>query len=198
MAFLGGYDWLIRYRRSFSRVAINRPCQRYRLFYCFATNTSDAQDWVGHTVKLDVQVPAYFAFDMYSNLEKMPKWSPWLRSVQVDPKQPEIATWKLSARGLSVSWRSRNTRVQRPTIIAWESISGLPNRGSVRFQEKGDNCTQMELTVEYKVPGFLKVLLSNSFVGQFVERTLLEDLKRFRLIALQEYAAQKRTTTKQN
>ncbi|EME26526.1 cyclase/dehydrase [Galdieria sulphuraria] len=167
-----------------SRYPASVPC------LLFATNEGE---WLGHTVKLDVQVPSWLAFDLYSDLEKMPSWSPWLRSVQVDPKQPEIATWNLSARGLSVSWRSRNTRVERPHIIAWESLEGLPNRGSVQFQEKGDNCTQVELTVEYKVPRFLKVLLSNSFVGKFVERTLLEDLKRFRLCALREYATEKRS-----
>ncbi|GJQ15910.1 hypothetical protein GpartN1_g7701.t1 [Galdieria partita] len=181
------------FRRVLARNSSILTINRYRASVPFLLVATSSGEWLGHTVQLNVQVPQYLAFDIYSDLEKMPSWSPWLRSVQVDPKQPEIATWNLSARGLSVSWRSRNTRVQRPHIIAWESLEGLPNRGSVQFQKKGDECTQVELTVEYKVPRFLKVILSNSFVGKFVERTLLEDLKRFRLYALQEYAAQKRT-----
>eukprot|EP00871_Galdieria_phlegrea_P002087 jgi/Galph1/287/GphlegSOOS_G5053.1 len=149
-------------------------------------------DWVRHAVTITVEVPIEIAFDLYSNLEKMPMWSPWLQSARVDPKQPELATWKLAARGLSVSWRSKNTKVDRPHIISWESIDGLPNRGSVKFEEKGEELTEVELTVEYRVPSFLRILLSNSFVSSFVDRTLLDDLKRFRLVALREYSEQRR------
>jgi uncharacterized membrane protein len=176
-----------------TRLLSRQPYYRYRGSLFWLLFASSEGEWIKHSVKLDVQVPRELAFDTYSNLEKMPNWSPWLKSVQVDPKQPEFATWYLAARGLTVSWRSRNTRVERPIIVAWESIQGLPNRGSVQFFENNQHSTQVQLTVEYRVPRFLKVILSSAFVGKFVENTLLEDLKRFRQYVVREYnyAAQK-------
>lgn len=36
--------------------------------------------------------------------------------------------------------------------IQWESITGLPNKGLVTFEEKAPGLTAMELTISYSVP----------------------------------------------
>ncbi|KAA8498036.1 hypothetical protein FVE85_5621 [Porphyridium purpureum] len=143
--------------------------------------------WLETHARLKVEAPREFVFSRYSNLEAMPQWSPWLEKVVVDEQDPTLSTWKLAARGISVSWRARNVRVEEPEIIQWESVTGLSNRGKVTFADADDGAsTNMTLTVSFNVPGFIAALMKSDFVGNYVERTLLADLERFRVIALRE------------
>uniref|UniRef100_A0A7S1EQM7 Coenzyme Q-binding protein COQ10 START domain-containing protein n=1 Tax=Timspurckia oligopyrenoides TaxID=708627 RepID=A0A7S1EQM7_9RHOD len=143
--------------------------------------------WIENVAEVQIQAPAEEVFLTYSDLEAMPKWSPWLRSVEVDPSDETISKWSLAARGISVSWKARNTEVRSPDIIAWESIDGLPNRGKVLFSPIKENHTKVQLSVAFQVPSFLASIMENDFVSTFVQKTLLSDLERFRTILLREY-----------
>lgn len=92
------------------------------------------------------------------------------------------------------------TAVQRPRLISWESETGLHNRGSVSFVEnpnKDENktdrpTTDVTLAVSFDVPAPVRLLFSLGFVTEFVERTMMEDLKRFRSVVLRDIRERQR------
>eukprot|EP00172_Hildenbrandia_rubra_P000829 Plantae.Rhodophyta-Hildenbrandia_rubra.ctg14713.p1 GENE.Plantae.Rhodophyta-Hildenbrandia_rubra.ctg14713~~Plantae.Rhodophyta-Hildenbrandia_rubra.ctg14713.p1 ORF type:complete len:227 (-),score=36.22 Plantae.Rhodophyta-Hildenbrandia_rubra.ctg14713:991-1671(-) len=150
--------------------------------------------WVERCAKIAVESRKPFVYAMYSDLDSMPKFSPWLKSVQVLDKGNDefgngaISRWTLASKGLSFSWRARITSVRPNEIIAWESISGLKNRGSVTFVEVGgdDEVTEVCLKIAFNVAKPLAGLMGMGFISGFVTNTLLDDLKRFRTMVLEE------------
>lgn len=135
-------------------------------------------DWLDHSVLVDVDVPVQTAWDLWSDLEQMPRWMYWIDSVTIPPENPDISNWKLASRGLEFTWQSRITNLVDRQIIQWESIDGLPNRGAIRFYDRQESST-VKLTVSYSVPAIIR-WMDNLFLGRLVESTLQADLNRFR------------------
>lgn len=140
-------------------------------------------DWLEHTVQIEVEVPIKEVWDLWSDLEQMPKWMKWIESVTVLEEDPELSRWKLASGGFEFSWLSRITRLVTHQIIQWESVNGLPNRGAIRFYDRGDRSI-VKLSVAYAIPGILGKVMDNLFLGRVVESTIQADLQRFRDYAL--------------
>mmetsp|Transcript_7818 Transcript_7818/g.13401 ORF Transcript_7818/g.13401 Transcript_7818/m.13401 type:complete len:226 (+) Transcript_7818:54-731(+) len=143
--------------------------------------------WLEHSVQVEIDAPLSEVFKLYSNLEEMPKWSPWLEGVTINPEDPTLSRWKLAARGISVSWQARITENVENEIIAWESVDGLPNRGSVQFMERtrlGRPRCAVRLSVSYNAPGWVGEIADYVVVGRIVETTLRNDLDRFRTVIM--------------
>lgn len=146
--------------------------------------------WVKSSATVEVEVDPGFAYDVYSDIQEMPNWSPWLQEVRIDPNDGMLSTWVLAARGIEISWKARITANARGEIIAWRSESGLKNRGSVRFvpnttavngsAAKATSTSNVTLAIEFDVPDFLAKAFDSNFIGRFVRETLAADLKRFR------------------
>ncbi len=135
--------------------------------------------WLEHTVQVDVAIPVSVAWNLWSDLEQIPRWMEWIRSVEILPEQPELSRWHLATQGLDLSWHSRITKQIPHQIMQWESVTGLPNRGAVRFYDREGHCV-VKLTVAYCLPAWVGQWV-DGWVGPYVERTLLADLERFRL-----------------
>ena len=87
--------------------------------------------------------------------------------------------------GFQFTWISKILKVVPNQIIQWESVNGLPNRGAIRFYDR-QGSSIVRLTIAYSIPGWLGKLMDNLFLGQIVESTILEDLKRFKNYALKK------------
>ncbi|MGB3236833.1 MAG: SRPBCC family protein [Geitlerinemataceae cyanobacterium] len=142
-------------------------------------------DWLEHSVQVEVKVPMDLAWNLWADLEQIPRWMSWISQVKVSPDNPNLSRWTLSAMGLEFSWKAQLTRVVPHQIIQWESIDGLTNRGAVRFYDRPDN-TIVKLTVAYGIPGMVGQLMDNLFLGRLVESTLRSDMERFREYVLKE------------
>lgn len=140
-------------------------------------------DWLDHSVLVDVEVPVETSWQLWSDLEQMPRWMKWIDSVEVLPEDPNISEWKLASRGLEFTWRSRITNLIPNQIIQWEAIDGLPNRGAIRFYDHKNGSSTVKLTISYSVPAVIR-WMDGLFLGRLVESTLQEDLNRFRDYAL--------------
>jgi len=140
--------------------------------------------WLEQSVQVEVEASIDKVWSLWSDLEQMPNWMNWITSVKVSEDQPEISRWTLSTGGLQFSWQSRLTKKIPNQIIQWESISGLPNRGAIRFYDRGTNRSVVKMTIAYAVPQLLAQLMNNSMVDRFVQSNIQGDLDRFR-----EYAA---------
>jgi uncharacterized membrane protein len=141
-------------------------------------------DWLDHTVQVEVEAPIERVWGLWSDLEQMPKWMKWIDSVTIQPDNPDLSRWKLASSGFEFSWQSRITKLVQNQIMQWESVDGLPNRGAIRFYDRGDRSV-VKLTVSYAIPGILGKVMDNLFLGSIVESTLQADLNRFRDYALQ-------------
>lgn len=141
-------------------------------------------DWLDHTVQVEVEAPIERVWGLWSDLEQMPRWMKWIDSVTIQPDNPELSRWKLASSGFEFSWQSRITKLVQHQIMQWESVDGLPNRGAIRFYDRGDRSI-VKLTVSYAIPGILGKVMDSLFLGRLVESTLQADLNRFRDYALQ-------------
>jgi len=141
-------------------------------------------DGLEHSVQIEVAVPIELAWQLWSDLEQMPRWMKWIESVRILEDNPELSRWKLATGGLEFSWLSRILKVVPNQIIQWESVDGLPNRGAIRFYDRKSSSI-VKLTVAYGVPGWLAKLMDNSFLARVVESTLMADLERFKEYALE-------------
>jgi uncharacterized membrane protein len=136
-------------------------------------------EWLEHTVQIEVAVPIASSWDMWSDLELMPTWMKWIDSVKILEENPDLSRWKLATNTLEFTWLSKIVKTTTHQIIQWESVDGLPNRGAVRFYDRGESSI-VKLTVGYSVPGFLALLMNNDFIRKAVEGTLQADMERFR------------------
>ncbi|NEQ78228.1 MAG: hypothetical protein F6K24_34580 [Okeania sp. SIO2D1] len=136
-------------------------------------------NWLEHSVQIEVAVPIDLVWNLWSDLEQMPRWMKWIESVKVLEDNPDLSQWKLASANFQFSWLSRIQRVVHHQIIQWESVDGLPNRGAIRFYDRHGSSI-VKLTVAYGVPGWLIKIMDNLFLGRMVESTLMADMERFR------------------
>jgi uncharacterized membrane protein len=146
-------------------------------------------DWLEHSAQVEVELPVEVVWDLWSDLEQMPRWMKWIEAVTVLEDQPELSRWKLASGTFEFTWLSKILKEVPNQIIQWESVDGLPNRGAIRFYDRKETGSIVKLTVGYKVPGILG-WMDNLFLGQVVESTLQADMDRFR-----DYATQQRSKT---
>ncbi|NES67141.1 MAG: hypothetical protein F6K24_18755 [Okeania sp. SIO2D1] len=136
-------------------------------------------NWLEHSVQIEVAVPIDLVWNLWSDLEQMPRWMKWIESVKVLEDNPDLSQWKLASGNFEFSWLSQIQRVVQNQIIQWESVDGLPNRGAIRFYDRHGSSI-VKLTVAYGVPGWLIKIMDNLFLGRIVESTLMADMERFR------------------
>ena len=136
-------------------------------------------NWLEHSVQVEVDAPIDLVWELWSDLEQMPRWMKWIDSVKVLEENPDLSRWKLDTKGLEFTWLSRITKLSPRQIIQWESVDGLPNRGAVRFYGSQHKST-VRLTIAYAIPGWLGRLMDNLFLGRVVESTIQADLERFK------------------
>ena len=140
-------------------------------------------NWLEHSVQVEVNAPIDLVWNLWSDLEQMPRWMKWIESVTILTDDPDLSRWKLASGGFEFSWLSRIVKLETHQIIQWESVDGLPNRGAVRFYDRHQSSI-VRLTVAYAIPGILGQLMDNLFLGQIVESTIQSDLDRFKNYAL--------------
>ena len=141
-------------------------------------------DWLEHSVQVQVEIPIDYVWNLWSDLEQMPKWMKWIDAVKIQTDNPEISVWTLKSGIWKFDWKSRMLRVIPRQIIEWESIDGLPNSGAIRFYDRHGSST-IKLTVAYAIPGILGKVMDNLFLGNMVKSTIQADMNRFREYALQ-------------
>lgn len=150
--------------------------------------------WMESSVEFSVQSSPNEVFTLYSNLTEHPKWSPWLERIEVDDNTG-VSQWTLFCLGLRYSWFAKNTVVEPPRMIQWESISGLQNRGKIEFIGDRNPCnanlsickeeaTVLKLTVSYNLPLAAAVVLRalGPLADTFIQRLLLDDFRRFEMV----------------
>ncbi|MFN9621747.1 MAG: SRPBCC family protein [Cyanobacteriota bacterium] len=135
--------------------------------------------WLEHTVTTEIAAPVEQVWEIWSDLESMPRWMRWIESV-VTLEDPDLTEWTLAAQGFRFHWQARITRRVPAQQLHWESEGGLPTKGGVRFYPLGPALTAVKLSVSYELPAILAPLMEPSIMGGIVNKELQANLDRFR------------------
>jgi uncharacterized membrane protein len=144
-------------------------------------------DWLEHSDQIEINLPVDLVWSLWSDLEKMPQWMGWIKSVHILDKDPTLSRWTLASGTVEFSWLAKMLQVVPHQIMQWESVDGLPNRGAVYFYNRLGKGTVVKMSIAFQIPGILGPLLDNLFLGKLVESHIREDLIRFRDFALNEH-----------
>ena len=136
--------------------------------------------WLEHSVTTEIAAPASRVWEVWSDLEAMPKWMRWIESVVTEPSNPDLTDWTLAAQGFRFHWKARITQRVEAQQLHWESVGGLPTKGAVRFYPQGEALTAVKLSVSYELPGVLAPLMEPSILGGIVTKELQANLDRFK------------------
>ena len=99
--------------------------------------------------------------------------------------------WTMGYKGFKYSWCAVSTNLERPSIIEWQSTSGLRNYGSVRFDERVLDEerveTEMVLAMRFRAPRVIAALFRRSSAIKAVMETMLGGtLEGFRDVVMKE------------
>ncbi|XP_039008659.1 uncharacterized protein LOC120136762 isoform X5 [Hibiscus syriacus] len=100
-------------RSFFSRIPIG--CFKQSSFFTSSNPFSPVMKWQDCSVKMEIDVPASVAYNLYSDREAIPNWMPFVSSVKVLEDKPELSRWfvKYEAFGRSIeySWLAKNLQL---------------------------------------------------------------------------------------
>lgn len=126
-------------------------------------------------------------YELWENLENVPRWIPLVKEVKVIPGSEKLSYWKFGLEfPLLVEWTSRITRRIPQKLIAWESVSGLANRGRAEFFPTEQGC-RLRLTVTFELPGgIVGTFLETVGIDRWLKANLVKSLNRFRSLVEEE------------
>lgn len=125
----------------------------------------------------EVDVPVRVAYNQWTQFEMFPRFMEGVEEVrQVDDTHLH---WRANIAGKQEEWNVEITEQVPDQVIAWTSISGVPNAGAVRFEPVNAVCTRVDLTMEYEPQTLLQRMGDAvGVVSRKVEKTA-DDFKRF-------------------
>jgi uncharacterized membrane protein len=124
-----------------------------------------------------VDVPVRIAYDQWTRFETFPEFMEGVESVaQLDD---ERVHWKAKIGGVTREWDAEILENVVDQQIAWRSISGATNDGTVTFTSDPDNpmSTEIRLRLDFEPAGAVE---KTGDVLGFVERRAKGDLVRFK------------------
>ena len=127
------------------------------------------------TREIDLTVPVHMAYNRWTLFETFPQFMEGVKEVrQLDDKR---LLWRAEIGGQEETWEAEIVEQVPDHKIAWRSISGVPNAGTVVFEPIDDGHCRIMLTMEYEPQGLTETVGSAlGFDGRKVEG----DLKRLK------------------
>ncbi|KAB2021517.1 hypothetical protein ES319_D07G144800v1 [Gossypium barbadense] len=126
-------------------------------FFTSSKPFSPLMKWQDCTVKMEIDVPASVAYQLYSDREAIPNWMPFVSSVKVLEDKPDLSRWfvkyKAFGRNIEYSWLAKNMEPIPNQKIHWRSLEGFGNR-----QAQKNPVTQFVIHSISTVSGFSSAL----------------------------------------
>jgi uncharacterized membrane protein len=124
---------------------------------------------------VEVNVPVSSAYNQWTQFEEFPKFMENVESVtQLDDTH---LRWIAEIGGRREEWKAEITQQMPDEIIAWRSIEGRENAGSVRFESLGAERTKIEVTLTWEPEGIVEAAADRIGIS---DRALSVDLGRFK------------------
>jgi uncharacterized membrane protein len=122
-----------------------------------------------------VDVPIRTAYNQWTQFESFPSFMEGVEEVR--QQGDKYTHWRAEIAGKTEEWDAEIVEQTPDQRVAWRSISGAYNAGSVRFQPLGANQTQLTLRLDYEPEGMIEQV--GDALGM-VERRVKGDLERFK------------------
>tara|TARA_B100001287_G_scaffold4076_1_gene3064 strand:+ start:116 stop:583 length:468 start_codon:yes stop_codon:yes gene_type:complete len=147
--------------------------------------------WLKHNVVTTVKAPLDNVWKTWSDLDSMPLWMSWIESVKTLDQNtstlPDLTEWTLAANGFRFKWKAQITERIEKQKLKWESIGGLPTKGSVIFSEDNPELTLVNLSVTYELPKMIARIMEENILGKMVTNELQANIDRFRDLVEKNY-----------
>jgi uncharacterized membrane protein len=122
-----------------------------------------------------VDVPVNVAYNQWTQFESFPEFMEGVKEVvQLDEKR---LRWCADIKGKDEEWEAEITDQVPDRHVAWRSVTGTPNAGSVRFQPDKEGQTKVSLELTYEPRDAAEKV--GDALG-FLERQVSADLERFK------------------
>ena len=148
--------------------------------------------WLKHDVITTVNAPLENVWHTWSDLDSMPLWMSWIESVKTIDQEtstlPDLTEWTLAANGFRFKWKAQITERIEQQKLKWESIGGLPTKGSVTFSTENTNSTSVNLSVTYELPKMIARLMEENILGKMVTNELQANIDRFKNLVEKNYS----------
>ena len=148
--------------------------------------------WLKHEVQTTINAPLLNVWDTWSDLDSMPLWMTWIESVKTIDQDtstlPDLTEWTLAANGFRFKWKAKITERIEKQKLKWESIGGLPTKGSVIFEETKQNKILVNLSVTYELPKIIARIMEENILGKMVTNELKVNIDRFKVLVEKNYA----------
>jgi uncharacterized membrane protein len=124
---------------------------------------------------IEVNVPVSTAYNQWTQFEEFPKFAENVESVtQLDDTH---LRWIAEIGGKREEWKAEITQQVPDEIIAWRSLEGRENSGSVRFEPLGPDRTKVDITLTWEPEGFVEAAADKIGVS---DRAVKVDLEQFK------------------
>ena len=124
---------------------------------------------------IEVEVPVRTAYNQWTQFEEFPSFMESVESVtQLDDTH---VRWVVQIAGKRHEWEAEITYQDPDRHIAWRSVDGKTNTGSVRFDSLGDERTRMRVRMTWEPEGAAESAGEKLGVD---DRGVRADLKRFK------------------
>jgi uncharacterized membrane protein len=147
----------------------------------FMFNLMDhSQQTLQRSVEVEVGCSVQQVYDLWGNLENVPRWMPLVKNVRRLQGNDELWHWTVGLGfPLLTEWTSRITQRIPSRLITWNSVSGLSNQGVAEFFPTDRGC-RLRLTLAFDLPGgIVGVFLEKVGLDRWLEVNLKEGLNRF-------------------
>ncbi len=132
------------------------------------------------SVEVVVDRPVAVVYELWSNLENLPRWMQYVREVKQDPQRENHSYWRFGRDFVNIEWTSRITRLIPLRLVAWESVTGYKNRGQIEFFPADQGC-RLKLTLAVAAPdGLIKLIVEQVGLTQWLSENLQADLDKFK------------------
>jgi uncharacterized protein (TIGR02271 family) len=127
------------------------------------------------THSIEVNAPLRAVYNQWTQFEEFPHFMEGVEEVRQEGEKRLF--WKAKIAGRVKEWEAEITSQVPDQRIAWESVDGSPNSGTITFEELGADLTRVNATIGYEPEGLLEK--TGDALG-IPSGRIEGDLKRFR------------------
>jgi uncharacterized membrane protein len=124
---------------------------------------------------IEVNVPVHTAYNQWTQFESFPSFMEGVE--QVRQLTDTRTHWKTNIAGVEREFDAEITRQEPDECVAWRSLDGPDQAGTVTFQPIGADKTLVNVSMDFRPEG---VVEKAGDATKLVERRVAGDLERFK------------------
>lgn len=134
------------------------------------------------STSMTVDKSAEEVYEAWSKLENLPLFMEHLQSVEKIDEYKSHWTAKVPGGLGTISWDAEILMDEPGKLLSWHSLPGatIHNSGKVKFNERGDGLTDIEVTISYRAPLGKAGEIGGKLLTPVFERILASDIESFK------------------